>query len=109
MAAQHVDAVSSLETLAFKAVNPEEMLKFLADVWSTPIRQQYWSEFKQSLSLTEMTRLSKTLPWDHPAARDLDFTVHKTRMQGKKKDPLFGPTLSLSKFTFLYFLQTCIG
>ena len=84
MAAQQVASVSSLETLAFKAVHPKEMLKFLADVWTSPIRQQYWSDFKQSLTLTEMTQLSKTLPWDHPAARDLDWTVHKKRMQGKR-------------------------
>ena len=47
MAALQVASVSSLETLAFKAVHPKEMLKFLADVWTSPIRQQYWSEFKQ--------------------------------------------------------------
>ena len=83
MAANQV-SVSSLETLALKAVNPDEMLKFLADVWTSPFRQQYWPNFKQTLSLTEMERLSKTLPWDHPGARDLDFTVHKKRMQGKR-------------------------
>ena len=83
MAANQV-SVSSLETLALKAVNPDEMLKFLADVWTSPFRQQYWPNYKQTLSLTEMERLSKTLPWDHPGARDLDFTVHKKRMQGKR-------------------------
>ena len=30
-----------------------------------------------------MERFSRTLPWDHPAAQDLDKTVHKRRMQGE--------------------------
>ena len=30
-----------------------------------------------------MERLSRTLPWDHPAARELDKTVHKRRTQGE--------------------------
>ena len=104
MAAQQVASVSSLETLVFKAVHPKEMLKFLADGWTSPIRQQYWSEFKQSPSLTEMTQLSKTLPWDHPAAHDLDFTVHKKRMQGKKIVFCFVPLRpSLSPLFYIFY------
>lgn len=77
--------VKSLETLAFDAVPSDDMLKFLAEVWPSPLRLQYWGPFKQNLSLTEMSWLAKLLPWDHPATRDLDFTVHKKRMQGKTR------------------------
>ena len=52
--------VKSLETLAFDAVPLDDMLKFLAEVWTSPLRLQYWNPFKQNLSLTEMSRLAKT-------------------------------------------------
>lgn len=74
---------TSLEQQALRAVPNEEMVKFMSDVWKTPLRQQYWDAFKSRLTLKEMSRLAKTLPWDDPAARDLDFTVHKRRMHGK--------------------------
>lgn len=78
----HVNVVS-LETQALRAVPNEVMVKFMSDVWQSPLRLQYWDEFKSRLSLADMSRLAKTLPWDDPAARDLDFTVHKRRMHGK--------------------------
>ena len=57
-----------------------------------------------SLSPTEMTQLSKTLPWDHPAARDLDFTVHKKHMQGKKNVFCFVPLHpSLSPLFYIFY------
>ena len=75
--------VVSLETQALRSVPNEVMVKFMSDVWQSPLRLQYWDEFKSRLSLADMSRLAKTLPWDDPAARDLDFTVHKRRMHGK--------------------------
>lgn len=74
--------VLSLESQALKAVPNEVMMKFMSDVWQSPLRHQYWEEFKSRLSLEEMSRLAKLVPWDDPAARDLDFTVHKRRMHG---------------------------
>ena len=47
------------------------------------IDNRYWPDLKKSLILADMERLSRTLPWDHPAARELDRTVHKRRMQGE--------------------------
>ena len=76
-------SVVSLERQALSAVPDEQMVKFMSEVWRSPLRQQYWDDFKSRLSLTDMSRLAKTLPWDDPAARDLDFTVHKRRMHGK--------------------------
>ena len=76
-------SVVSLEQQALSAVPDEQMVKFMSEVWKSPLRQQYWDAFKSRLSLVEMSRLAKTLPWDDPAARDLDFTVHKRRMHGK--------------------------
>ena len=75
--------VVSLENQAMRAVPNEVMIQFMSDVWKSPLRHQYWDDFKSRLSLVEMSRLAKTLPWDDPAARDLDFTVHKRRMHGK--------------------------
>ena len=76
-------SVVSLERQALSAVPDEQMVKFMSEVWKSPLRQQYWDDFKSRLSLVDMSRLAKTLPWDDPAARDLDFTVHKRRMHGK--------------------------
>ena len=75
--------VHSLESHALHAVPDEQMIKFMSEVWNSPLRHQYWEPFKANLSLEEMSRLAKILPWDDPAARDLDFTVHKRRMHGK--------------------------
>ena len=73
----------SLEDRAFQAIPEAQFVKFMSEVWQSPLRHQYWDKFKSNLSLEEMSRLAKLLPWDDPAARDLDLTVHKRRMHGK--------------------------
>ena len=73
----------SLEDHALHAIPEDQFVKFMSEVWNSPIRHQYWNSFKANLSLEEMSRLAKLLPWDDPAARDLDFTVHKRRMHGR--------------------------
>ena len=76
-------SVLSLEERALHAIPEDQFVKFMSEVWRSPLRHQYWDKFKATLSLEEMSRLAKLLPWDDPAARDLDFTVHKRRMHGK--------------------------
>ena len=73
----------SLEDQALHAIPEDQFVKFMSEVWQSPLRHQYWDRFKANLSLEEMSRLAKLLPWDDPAARDLDFTVHKRRMHGR--------------------------
>ena len=73
----------SLEDHALHAIPEDQFVKFMSEVWNSPLRLQYWDRFKANLSLNEMSRLAKLLPWDDPAARDLDFTVHKRRMHGR--------------------------
>ena len=75
--------VVSLEDRALHAIPEDQFVKFMSEVWQSPLRHQYWGKFKANLSLEEMSRLAKLLPWDDPAARDLDFTVHKRRMHGR--------------------------
>ena len=75
--------VVSLEDHALHAIPEDQFVKFMSEVWNSPLRHQYWGRFKANLSLEEMSRLAKLLPWDDPAARDLDFTVHKRRMHGR--------------------------
>ena len=74
--------VLPLQRSALMAIPKTEVVAFMSDMWETPLRDQYWALFKASLSLEEMSSLAKTLPWDDPVARDLDFTVHKRRMSG---------------------------
>ena len=73
----------SLEEHALNAIPADQFVKFMSEVWRSPLRHQYWDKFKANLSLEDMSRLAKLLPWDDPAARDLDLTVHKRRMHGK--------------------------
>ena len=99
--------VHSLESHALHAVPDVQMIKFMSEVWNSPLRHQYWDRFKANLSLEEMSRLAKILPWDDPAARDLDFTVHKRRMHGRLFSIRFHP-LFLFDPLFI-FSQTCFG
>ena len=96
--------VHSLESQALDAVPDVQMVQFMSQVWNSPLRRQYWERFKSNLNLEEMSRLAKTLPWDDPAARDLDFTVHKRRMHGKSI-LIFFPFLARSLCSSLFIFR----
>ena len=76
------NTIATLQTSALMSVPDKDFVAFMSDMWETPLQYQYWAQFKAKLSLEEMSTLAKTLPWDDPVARDLDFTVHKRRMSG---------------------------
>ena len=104
VAVQPPPVMMSLEDSAFDAVSPLEMFKFLADVWGSAIQKLYWPKLKERLTLQQMESFSRTLSWDHPAARDLDKTVHKRRMQGKSVFFVFSFTPTVYEWGFIFFL-----
>jgi len=75
--------LNSLETLALKAVPNQSMFTLLRDFYDAPFAQQHLPLFLERCSSEEMESLSRTLPWDHPLARKMDWTVHQRRLKGK--------------------------
>ena len=75
--------LKSLETLALKAVPNQTMFQLLRDYYDAPFAQQYLPLFLERCSSEEMEALSRTIPWDHPLARKMDWTVHQRRLKGK--------------------------
>lgn len=75
--------VNSLEALVLYAVPLTVLFDLLKAVWHLPLRKPCVSALFQRSSTDELTRLSHTLPWDHPIARTLDHEVHRCKMAGK--------------------------
>ena len=75
--------VQTLEKLVLSSVPLVVLLDLLKAVWHLPIRKACLSTLFRRCRTDEMTRLSKTLPWDHPIARTLDREVHRRKMAGK--------------------------
>ena len=93
--------LKSLETLALNAVPNHAMFQLLRDFYDAPVAQQYLPLFLERCSNEELESLSRTIPWDHPLARKMDWTVHQRRLKGKTLCCL---TL-IQKYTYqIYFL-----
>ena len=75
--------VNSLEALVLYAVLFTVVLDLLQAVWHPPLRNSCVSALFRRSTTEELTRLAKTLPWDHPIARTLDHEVHRRKMGGK--------------------------
>ena len=75
--------LKSLETLALNAVPNHAMFQFLSTYYHAPVAQLYLPQFLEKCDIEEMEALSRTLPWDHPLARKMDWTVHQRRLKGK--------------------------
>ena len=75
--------VNSLEALVLHTVPLAVLFDLLQAAWHLPLRKPCVSALFQRSSTDELTRLAKTLPWDHPIARILDHEVHRHKMAGK--------------------------
>ena len=75
--------LKSLETLALEFMPKEEMFKFLYLYFHAPIAKTYLPKFLEKCSIEELERMSRTIRWDHPLAREMDLAVHKRRLKGK--------------------------
>ena len=80
---QTISMVNSLEALVLYAVPLSVLFDLLQAVWHLPLRKPCVSALFRRSSTDELTRLSHTLPWDHPIARTLDHEVHRCKMAGK--------------------------
>lgn len=60
----------------------KETFKYCMHWWGQPFIGEIWAEFKRTCPKKGLTALSKTLPWFHPAARQMDEVVHKHNMAG---------------------------
>ena len=96
--------MQTLEQLVLLTVPFVILLDLLKQVWHLPLKLPFWEILLRRCSTQLLTSLSKTLPWDDPVARALDFQVHRRLMAGKSMSlPLVGwPLHSLiTLFSFL--------
>jgi len=75
--------MKSLEVAAFEAVPNETAFALLRDYWGAPIVERYLPLFLERISNEESEKMSRTLSWEHPLAREMDLNVHKRRLKGK--------------------------
>ena len=74
--------LKTLKTLALEAATNKDLFQFIIDWWGRLLQTMHWSHLVKRLSDTELEHFSRSLPWDHPAAIDMDFQLYKRRMTG---------------------------
>ena len=74
--------LKTLKTLALEAATNKDLFQFIIDWWGRLLQTMHWSHLLKRLSDTELEHFSRSLPWDHPAAIDMDFQLYKRRMTG---------------------------
>ena len=80
--AQHV--VKTLETCALDSATNKDLFQFMLLWWGRSYQTYYWNYLLERLTNREMEQLSRSILWNHPAARQMDFYIHKKRMKGKR-------------------------
>ena len=99
--------MQTLEQLVLLTVPFLILLDLLKQVWHLPRKLPFWETLLRRCSTQTLTSLSKTLPWDDPVARALDFEVHRRKMAGKFMSlPLVGWPLHsfITLFSFLFLI-----
>ena len=82
--------VETLEKLVLLTVPFLVLLDLLKSVWHLPLKKPCLQTLFRRAKTDELTRLAKTLPWEDPVARALDFEVHRRKMAGKMTSFSFG-------------------
>ena len=75
--------VSSLQSMVLYSMPIVMLFEALKTLWHTPLRSDCLRAFFRRCTLEELRDWAKTLPWDHPVARQLDHEVHRRRMAGE--------------------------
>lgn len=75
--------VNLLEALVLYTVPLTVLFDLLQAVWHLPLWKACVSALFRRSTTHDLSRLSRTLPWDHPIARTLDHEVHRRKMAGK--------------------------
>ena len=81
-----VKMVSSLQSLVLYSVPIAMLFDLLKILWHLPIRRDCLRALFRRCTHEQLRDLAKTLPWDHPVARNLDHEVHR---RGKAGESLF--------------------
>ena len=103
----HCPSMQTLEQLVLLTLPFLILLDLLKQVWHLPLKLPFWETLLRRCSTQTLTSLSKTLPWDDPVARALDFEVHRRKMAGKFMSlPLVGWPLHsfITLFSFLFLI-----
>lgn len=100
----HCPAMQTLEQLVLLTVPFLFLLDLHKQVWHLPLKLAFWETILRRCSTQTLTSLSKTLPWDYPVARALDFEVHRRKMAGNLWPFLLcvGLFIPLSPFSRFY-------
>ena len=83
--------VQTLENLVLLTVSFLVLLDLLKSVWHLPLKKPCLQTQFRRAKANELSSLAKTLPWDDPVARALDFEVHRRKMAGE-----------MTSFSFLF-------
>ena len=75
--------VQTLEKLVLLTVPFLVLLDLLKSVWHLPLKKPCLQTLFRRAKTDELTSLAKTLPWEDPVARALDFEVYRRKMAGK--------------------------
>ena len=75
--------VNSLQSIVLYSVPIAMLFDLLQTLWHLPIRRDCLRALFRRCTHKELRDLAKTLPWDHPVARNLDHEVHRRRMAGE--------------------------
>ena len=74
--------VKTLETCALDNATNKDLFQFMLLWWGRSYQSYYWNYLFERLPDKEMEQLSRSIPWDHPAAKQMDYYIHKKRMKG---------------------------
>ena len=95
--------VQTLENLVLLTVPFLVLLDIVKSVWHLPLKKPYLQSLFRRANTHELTSLAKTLPWEDPMARALDFEAHRRKMAGKMTSFSLGHFFCLFMSPFLNF------
>ena len=98
--------VSSLQSLVLYSVPIAMLFDLLKILWHLPIRRDCLRALFRRCTHEQLRDLAKTLPWDHPVARNLDHEVHRRRKAGESLFAFFSITwLWVSSYPLFFFIH----
>ena len=102
--------VSSLQSIVLYSVPIATLFEMLKILHYLPMGRPILRALFRRCGHHELSDLAKTLPWDHPIARKLDYEVHRRRMVGESS--FFFICLgcgSLSLYPFFLHFPRCVS
>ena len=108
--------VSSLQSIVLYSVPIAVLFDLLKTLCHLPMGKDCQRALFRRCGWKELRDMAKTLPWDHPVARNLDQEVHRRKMAGESLSFFPGPgffslyplSFFLDVFPGLDFLRRCL-